>query len=96
MPKPTVQSLFPCVSPVCRGRSHEMLVLSHLQPPLQGLDDEQAGQSRAVSTGDTDYQRSSCVAATLQRQPFRPCPCSLPGMQSRILRILQVSEQSGP
>ena len=76
---------------VCRGRSHEVHVQPHLQPPLQGLDDGQVGQSRAVSRRDTDPRPSSHVAATLQRRPLPPCPCRLLGTRSGILRILQGS-----
>ena len=56
-----------------------MYVWLHLQPPLQGLDDGQAGQSRAFSREDTDPEPPSRVATTLQRQPLPQCPCSLPG-----------------
>ena len=64
----------------------------NLQPPLQGLDDEQVGRSRAITRGNTDPQPSSRVATTLQRRPF---PRALAAWGSRPLRIFQGSRQSG-
>ena len=63
-----------------------MHVWPHLQPPLQGLDDGQVGQSRAVSRGDTDPQPSSRVAATLQR---RSLPHVLPACLARNQEFLE-------
>ena len=84
------------VSPVCRGRCHEVHVWQHLQPPLQGLDSGQIGQSKTISRRDTYLQPSPCVATTLQRWSLPSWPCSLSGTWSGIFGFLQESWQSDP
>ena len=64
-----------------------MHIRPQIQHPLQGLDDEQVGQSGAVSRGDTDPQPSSRSAFILQR---RPLPRALAACLARDQEIIEV------